>query len=136
MNEKLEKMLIEDEGLRLMPYRCTANKLTIGVGRNIEERGITEEEAMFLLRNDIYIVMKELGSRLSWFTSAPETVQLVLANMCFNMGASRLMQFKKTLEHLEKGEYLSASLEMLNSKWAVQVGKRAARLSKLIKDLA
>lgn len=136
MIEQLKKQLIVDEGFRRFPYRCTSGKLTIGVGRNIQDRGITEDEAMYLLGNDIKLVVDELNERLPWFGSAPETVQLVLANMAFNMGIPRLMTFENTLRHLRKCEYLDASFEMLNSKWAVQVGKRAARLSTQIRDLA
>lgn len=136
MIEKLKQQLVEHEGLRLKPYRCTAGKLTIGVGRNLDDRGITNVEAMVLLNNDILLVVNDLKRNLPWFEAAPETVQIVLADMCFNMGINRLLQFKKTLLHLERKEYVNAALEMLNSNWAVQVGKRAAKLSVMIRSLA
>jgi len=136
MIEKLKQTLVEDEGLMLKPYTRIAGKLTIGVGRNIEDRGLTEAEAMFLLSTDIEIVLQELGKNLPWFESAPEAVRMVLANMCFNMGITRLLTFQETLAYLERGEYFEASLEILNSLWAKQVGTRAERLSRLISDLA
>lgn len=136
MKETLLRQLIKDEALRLEPYKCPAGKLTIGIGRNLEDRGITEEEAIFLCRNDIDIVIAELSKNLSWYPKANKTVKIVLANMCFNMGISRLLRFKKTLAYLEQKSYAMASLEMLDSKWAKQVGNRAHRLSQMIKDLA
>jgi len=136
MKQKLIDMLIEEEGLELRPYTCPAGKLTIGVGRNIEDRGITKEEALFLLKNDIEIVYEELGKNFSWFKSAPETVQVVLADMCFNMGIVRLRQFKNTLAFFENRQYKEASVEMLDSVWARQVGKRAKKLSDMISGLA
>ena len=91
---------------------------------------------MFLLSTDIEIVLQELGKNLPWFGSAPEDVRMVLANMCFNMGITRLLTLQTTLLHLERGEYQEASSEIINSHWAKQVGTRAERLSSLIKDLA
>ena len=136
MINELIKQLIDDEDMKLQPYRCTAGKLTIGVGRNLDDRGISAEEAMFLLRNDIDLVLAELKLNLKWFEAAPETVKMVLANMAFNMGTPRLMMFKKTLAFLEQRDYMNASVEMLNSKWAVQVGNRAIRLSYMLKSIA
>ena len=136
MNDhRLAKQLIQDEGLRLSPYRCTAGKLTIGVGRNLDDRGITEAEAMMLLGNDIKRVWSELVLSLPWVMDAPEDVQEVLANMCFNLGLSGLLKFKQTLGYLEAGEYRKASEEMIRSTWAKQVGQRAVRLSARIAAL-
>jgi lysozyme len=59
--------LVRDEGMRTKPYHCTAGKLTIGVGRNIEEVGITEEEARYLLENDLGRVRDELDQALPWW---------------------------------------------------------------------
>lgn len=135
MRAKLIKQLKEHEGVRLMPYRCPAGKLTIGVGRNIEDRGITEEEVEILLNNDIDICIEELEKNLPWFYQLHETAQMVLIDMCFNMGMPRLLQFKKTLNYLADKDYKSASVEMLDSRWAKQVGARATHLSYQLKSL-
>lgn len=135
MIDQLEKLLIEHEGERLQPYRCTAGKLTIGIGRNIEDRGISHDEAMFMLRNDIQICIDELTARLPWFDQAPKTVKIVLIDMCFNLGAPRLMKFKQTLSFLENRNYQAAAVEMLNSNWAFQVGQRALTLSHMLKSI-
>lgn len=135
MKDKLIEMLKAEEGLRLKPYTCPAGKLNIGVGRNIEDRGISEDEAMYLLKNDIEMVLNELAHNFNWFRSAPETVQIVLADMCFNMGISRLRQFKNTLAYLESRNYQAAAVEMLDSAWAKQVGGRALKLSDMIRGI-
>ena len=132
--EQLKKELIRDEGFRSKPYKCTAGKLTIGVGRNIEDNGITEDEAMYLLENDITSCIKQLTAKLPWYSTKPDAVQRVLTNMCFNLGISKLMSFKKTLGLIELGKYKEASVQMLNSLWARQVGERAVRLSNILRN--
>ena len=118
-----------DEGLRLKPYQCTASKVTIGYGRNIEDNGITEEEAEFLLLNDIKSTQEELLASFEWFVMLSATKQGVLINMCFNLGLTRFRQFKKMISAIEIGDYDEAAEQMLDSKWARQVGNRAIRLS-------
>jgi lysozyme len=127
--ERVAAQLLVDEGLRLKPYRCTAGKLTIGVGRNLDDRGITEGEARLLLGNDIAECWGSLRKALPWLLQAPETVQEALVNMAFNLGVGGLLSFKQTLELLASRDYAAASKAMLASKWAGQVGKRAERLA-------
>lgn len=112
------------EGLSLTPYRCTANKLTIGYGRNIEDNGITKEEADLLFENDFARCIKEL-SPYPWYVNQPEHIQSALINMCFNLGISKLLGFKKMIAALTVKDYTKASLEALDSLWAQQVGDRA-----------
>lgn len=112
-----------------MPYRCTSGKLTIGIGRNLDDNGITEQEAMILLHNDIVRVKNQL-SHLPEYLNLDEVRRTVLANMCFNLGIGGLRTFKKMLSALDHGDYDKAADEMLESKWAHQVGKRAVRLAR------
>ena len=133
---RLAKQLLIDEGLRLKPYRCTAGKLTIGVGRNLDDQGITEDEALTLLDNDIKRCWGQVAGALPWVIMAPEPVQETLVNMCFNLGLAGLLKFKKTLALLEAGEYAQAEREMLNSAWARQVGARANRLGAMVHGCA
>ena len=133
---RVAEQLLVDEGLRLKPYRCTAGKLTIGVGRNLEDKGISAAEALGLLDNDIDEFWKELTSLLPWVLTAPEAVQEVLLNMAFNLGVPGLLKFKETLRLLQSGGYSLAAQAMLDSKWAKQVGPRAERLSRRVKALA
>jgi lysozyme len=133
MNALIQELLKKHEGLRLKPYRCTAGKLTIGYGRNLEDKGITEEEAEKMLLNDIAEVERELEQRVRCFHQLTTTRRAVLINMAVNMGVRGLLKFKLFLKDLENGEYKHASREMLNSRWARQVGSRAIELSELIK---
>lgn len=113
----LVDMIKEHEGLRLKPYRCTAGKLSIGYGRNIEDRGITQDEADYLLRNDIQLCYKELD-HFSWFYDLDEARQFALVDLCFNVGLPSLLSFKNALAAIAEGDYDRAADEFLDSKWA------------------
>lgn len=133
MNRQLLlEQLQRHEGLRLKPYHCTAGKLTIGYGRNLEDRGITEEEAGFMLDNDIDEVVSEL-ERMPLYLSLNPVRRTVLANMCFNLGLTRLLGFRRMLGALADKDWDRAADEMLDSVWARQVGNRAVELSELMR---
>lgn len=132
MMHSIEDQLILHEGMRLRPYRCTAGKLTIGVGRNLEDKGISHDEAMILLRNDIAEVTAQL-ERFDWFRTLGPVRRKVLIDMCFNLGMAGLMGFKQMIGHLEVGAYVNAAEEMKNSKWYHQVGTRAYRLVEMMR---
>jgi lysozyme len=134
MNEELEEQLIRHEGLRLFPYKDTVGKLTIGVGRNIEDNGISEKEAMYLLKNDIERCSKILQENFYFYNFLTHTRKCVLVNMCFNLGFPRLMGFKKMLAALETHDYDTAADEMEDSKWARQVKGRAVELANQMRD--
>ena len=131
--QSLWEQLIQHEGLRLKPYQCSAGKLTIGIGRNIEDVGITEEEAMVLLGNDISRVVSELDQNIPAFANLNQIRQRVLIDMCFNLGISRLLKFRRMLAALDAGDFSKAADEMMDSRWARQVGKRADNLKQMMK---
>ena len=122
-----------DEGLRLKPYKCTAGKLTIGYGRNLEDRGVTEQEANYLLANDLLKVKSQLKKEVVFFESLDEERQAALINMGFNLGITGLLKFKRMLKALEDENYDAAAAEALNSRWARQVGARADRIADKLK---
>lgn len=128
----LERQLAKHEGLRLKPYQCTAGKLTIGYGRNLEDNGITKAEALTMLRNDIANVKSEL-ERLGWWRRLDDARQDVIANMAFNIGLTRLLTFKRMIAAIEDADYTKAADEMMDSKWAAQVGSRAVELARKMK---
>jgi len=132
MKDELIQLLTRHEGLRLNPYKCTAGYLTIGIGRNIETRGITKQEAEYLLSNDIDHFTAELNKRVFRFNTLPELAKIVLIDMAFNLGVDGLLKFTKTLSLISEGKYKEASKEMLNSAWAKQVGPRAYELSGML----
>jgi lysozyme len=137
MNEsRVAAQLLVDEGLKLKPYRCTAGKLTIGVGRNLDDRGISEAEAMVLLQNDIEDFWSKLTQALPWLENAPEPVQEALLNMGFNIGIKGLLGFTQTLSLIQAGSYAAAAMAMLQSRWAGQVGARAERLAAMVRGCA
>ncbi len=129
---KARVILTKHEGVREKPYLDTVGKLTIGVGRNLDDVGLFPDEIQFLLSNDIKRSWKGLVEKLPWVEQLDEVRQHVLLDMCFNLGLNGLMQFKNTLVLIEKGAYANAAGQMLKSKWAGQVGKRALRLSKMM----
>ena len=133
MIEALKQQLVRHEGLRLKLYKDTVGKLTIGVGRNLDDVGISEAEAMILLDSDIATVVADLDNRFPWWRSMSEARQRTLADMCFNLGITRLSRFEGALKAMEFGDYETAAQEMLNSRWSVQVGKRAQTLAEMMK---
>ncbi|GAA3555925.1 glycoside hydrolase family protein [Marinobacter xestospongiae] len=130
----LLEQLQRHEGLRLKPYLDTAEppRQTIGYGRNLDDRGITEEEAGFMLDNDIDEVIADL-ERMPLYLSLDDTRQVVLANMCFNLGLTRFLEFRRMLAALADRDWDRAADEMLDSKWARQVGDRADELADLMR---
>ena len=157
---RLMDQLEFDEGLRLLPYKCSEGRWTIAVGKNFQDnpftldeliflgikgrtfdtileeltkKGITRGDALWLLERDVDKVYAQLKKQFSWFESKPDVVQRVLCNICFNLGLGGLLKFKKTLEFIRLDKYEEAAKEMLDSLWSKQVGSRAIRLSNLLR---
>lgn len=131
-DDRLRELLIKHEGLRLKAYKCPAGKISVGVGRNLEDVGISEGEARLMLSNDIERVKKE-AAEFGWFKSLNMARQDVVLSMLFNIGLPRFKGFKKMIEALIAQNYEKASAEMLNSKWASQVGIRAKELAEIMR---
>lgn len=131
MTGKLEDMLVRHEGLRLYPYEDSVGKVTIGIGRNLDDKGISKDEAYMMLRNDIAEVQVEAYT-LSWYRHLNEARKLVIENMLFNIGMTRLLGFKRMIAAIERKDFERASDEMLDSKWAAQVGSRAIELARIM----
>jgi len=146
----LLKQLIKSEGLRLEVYQDTLGIDTIGVGRNLEDRGITKEEldamdfpnieavyehgiteadAAYLLENDVQIVEDELLKAHPCLAELDSVRQLVLVDMAFNMGVPRLCKFKKMWAAIHENDFRTAAKEMLDSRWAIQVKSRSHKLA-------
>lgn len=132
MPESLKDQLIRHEGLRLKPYTDTVGKLTIGVGRNLTDRGISKVEAMLMLDNDIQEATNDLLDKLPWTAQLDWPRKTVLINMTFNLGINSLMQFHNTLNAIEEKRWQAAHDGMLSSQWAKQVGPRAIELARIM----
>ncbi len=159
LKHSLKDQLILHEGIKLKPYKCTANKWTIGVGRNLEavglsreeqakifsspglsklevidvllDRGITEDEAMYLLDNDIKVCTVDV-EKFPWFKDLNEVRQKVIIDMRLNLGLAGLKDFKRMIAALEVGDYVKAAEEMKDSEWYWEVKNRSRRLVKMM----
>lgn len=131
----MENLKIE-EGYMATCYFCTAGAHTVGYGRNISEGGvgISEEEAAYLLKNDVVRTIDEVRRNYPWFDDLNKAAREVLVELCFQLGAPRLSGFVKCLAALEAGDNDTAAAELLDSKFARQVPARARRLSQRLVD--
>jgi lysozyme len=129
---KLEEMLIEHEGLRFAPYECTEGYLTIGVGRNLQTVGISEDEAMLMLQNDIKRAKDSLKQYEFWGW-LDEVRKEALTDFMFNVGAGTFAKFKNMIGALESADFERASNELLDSRYAKQVGRRAETIASMIR---
>lgn len=142
--DQLIEQLKRHEGFRNHSYRCTAGKKTIGYGYNLTANplklssleiyhaqlvGMGEHEAERLLKLMIAKITDQLEEALPVINKLDTVRQDVLINMAYNLGLVGLLKFKKMLLALEKKDYRTASIEMLNSKWARDVGDRAPELA-------
>ncbi|MBC2704245.1 glycoside hydrolase family protein [Desulfobacula sp.] len=134
--KKITDQLIAHEGLKLKPYNCPAGKLTIGVGRNLEDKGITEKEAKMLLENDIQECIADLQTIFQAFDLLPEPAQMVLVDMRFNLGYQGFRKFKNMIKAVRDQDFHTAAREMKDSRWYHQVGRRAEHLIEMMQDSA
>ena len=135
---KLIEELIKDEGYKYEVYLDHLGYPTFGVGHLVletdEEYGqpvgtpVSEKRIIECLNNDIDTVCKELDKNMGWWSDLNDTRQRVLANMAFNLGLPRLNKFVKFLTAVQASDWEKAAIEMMDSKWATQVGDRAVRL--------
>lgn len=145
MRRELKRQLTKDEGVRLKPYLdccgkywrdCTCRKkgkLTVGIGRNLDDVGISLDEANTMVDNDIRKARMSLEKVLPGFLGLSVNRRMVLINMTFNLGLSGLLEFKKMLAACYAGDWQRASDEMLDSQWAFQVGRRATDLAAMMR---
>lgn len=129
---KLHQLLRAHEGYRRHPYLCTAGKLTIGIGRNLDDVGIDEIEALFLLDRDLQACLLDLQRIFPGFDDLAEARKHALTDLRFNVGPGGFRTFKRMIAAVSVCEFDKAAREMLASKWADQVGKRAEFDAKLM----
>lgn len=129
--QRLVEQLVRHEGVRLKPYTDTVGKLTIGVGRNLTDVGISSAEAFVLLEHDIDAVIHDCAA-FAWFAGLSPVRQRVIVDMAFNLGSTRFRLFVRMIHALAIGNFEEASREMLSSQWAQQVGSRARDLARMM----
>ena len=129
--------IIVYEGLRLKPYKCPAGKLTCGYGRNLEDKGITEEEARHMLENDIEECFEDLEMSVfyGFWAQFPEQIKLVFLDMRYNLGPSGFRGFKRMISAAVRKDWKGVRQSMQQSKWYGQVGLRSTRLIEMVDEV-
>lgn len=140
--DALKAQLRIDEAVRRRRYQDTKGKTTIGVGHNIDadphypytpaDEPLNDQQIDGLLNRDIAAAVGVLDEYANWWRAMEEPRQRVLANMCFNMGWTKLSGFVNTLKAMHFSDYVEAAAGMRASLWATQVGDRAERLAKIM----
>jgi lysozyme len=115
------------EGFRSKPYQCTSGVWTWGYGFT----AITEDEADMVLRLKVLELRQTLHDRIKDLTPARQAVVL---NMSYNLGLAGLGKFSRMWSAISNGNYDLAATEMLNSRWARQVGNRAIELATQMRE--
>lgn len=131
---RLSKQLEVDEGRRRRLYKDTVGKLTIGVGRNIEDRGLRDDEIDLMLSNDIDEAIGIARALVVNFDQLDDVRQEVVTNMALNLGMTRLGGFKQFIGALLRFDFQRATTEMMDSKWYEQVGDRGKRLAYAMRE--
>ena len=121
------------EGVRNFPYEDSVGKLTIGVGRNLDDVGLSDEEVEHLLHNDAARAISDARCFAFW-DSLSDIRQFVIADLCFNLGITRFRGFVKTIAALDAGDYETAANEMEDSRWYRQTGRRARKLVRIMRS--
>tara|TARA_R100000544_G_scaffold36473_1_gene24874 strand:+ start:696 stop:1118 length:423 start_codon:yes stop_codon:yes gene_type:complete len=137
MRDKLIEMLKVHEGVETYAYKCSENKTTIGVGRNVDKAGglgLSDDEVDYLLQNDIDRVILELDSEYDWFSDLDDIRQDAMIDISFNLGQTRLRAFKKALSAMSEGDWDEAADQFMDSRWSEQVGIRAKNLTEIIRS--
>lgn len=129
----IREELIAEEGWRNKPYRCSAGYLTVGVGRNLDAKGLSDSEVQVLLTNDIEECWRGVVRELPWVTQLSDPRQRVICGWAFQLGLSGLLEFKQTLAAIKAGRYDEAAAMMLQSKWAQQTPARVKRLAAMMR---
>lgn len=132
--EQLKIELIQDEGIRLKPYTDTTGHITIGVGRNLTDNGITKEECDMMLTHDAMECIRQVRHEFLFYDSLNNAQKRVIVNLCFNLGLSGLKKFERFLKALQSQDIDTACRALKYkengelSLYYRQVGKRVDRL--------
>lgn len=125
--------LTRDEGRRRFPYYDTGQRITAGVGRNLSDVGLRDDEIDLMLNNDIFGATADLDHNLPWWRTLDPVRQRVMVNMDMNLGWPKFSQFARFFSAVNQHRWDDAALELIASRWAVQVGDRARRLEVMMR---
>lgn len=133
---KIIKQLIAHEGLRLKPYKCPAGKLTVGYGRNLDDKGVSESEALEMLYNDVRACLDDLRGVFPEFDQYPENIQLVLTDMRFQLGSRGFCGFRMMIRAVDNMDWPEMIRQMKDSAWYGQTPTRANNLIRMVEAVA
>ena len=133
---QLRAMIRRHEGVRIYPYLDSVGKLTIGVGRNLSDRGLHPEEIDLLYETDIKLAEDILDGLFDNWRHFPRPVRHGLVSMAYNLGGPRLAGFEKMRAALRAGDFATAATEARDSRWARQLPSRAKEISALFEEAA
>lgn len=119
-----QELITKHEGIRLHPYKDSVGKLTVGIGHNLDDNGISLAAAQFILEEDIANAVNELKNIFEEWDELPTTVQAVLTDMMFNLGYNHFSGFKRMIAAIRIQDFKQAAKEAKNSKWCKQVSNR------------
>jgi len=136
---KLREMIKENEGSkkkngRHILYQCTAGKMTCGYGRNAQDKGFSQDEVDLMLSNDIQEAAQDVMSIFPHFYTYSDNRQNALIDLSFNIGKSKFMGFKKMIAAVKAEDWPEAAKQAKDSSWYRQVGKRAERNVKMLRE--
>lgn len=134
MKDIIQQLKIH-EGYKPTVYKCTAGVDTIGVGFAIKDLHLSEEVCDLILTEKLEALEERFEKKFDWFKTSPIEVRNVMLNMAYQLGFRGFCNFRKTIAFLADKDYKSASIEMLDSRWATQTPNRAKELSEIIKSL-
>lgn len=122
-------LVIKEEGFVSYVYKDSLGYDTIGHGICVDKRkgGILEEESLFIVKNRMRLIEKDLDTLIPWWRDLTKARRSVLISMSYQMGTSGLMKFKNTLAAIQEGDYARAAKGMMASLWARQTPGRAKR---------
>jgi lysozyme len=133
LSDEIKTYIKENEGVRYKPYRCSAGKLTIGVGRNLDDNGLSDDEVDYLFNNDLQVCLAHAVTIFDNFTEYPNNVKTVVIDMLFNLGSTRFKTFKKFIKAIKEYNLPEACKQIEDSNYYKQVPNRAKRNIKLLK---
>ena len=129
--DALLAQLVLHEGYRAKPYMDSVGKITIGVGRNLSDVGLSDGEVRTLLANDVDAMIADLAT-FPWFLTLDPVRQRVIADMRFNLGPTRFRGFQRVIKAMARQDYQTAAVSMRESMWFRQVKSRGVRLVKMM----
>ena len=132
MDDTLEQMIERHEGCRLTPYLDSLGVQTIGIGHNLQ-RPFSRKAIEQQFRDDLNETINDCTHAFPWFTELSKYRQWAMVDLCFNLGLTRLLGFKKFLKAMELGDYETAANELLDSLLAKQLKTRVRELADLIR---